>query len=145
ASVAAGIPEAISDIVMKLLQKAPEDRYQSAAGLCADLRRCLDLLRAGSRIARFSLGSDDVSDRFEPPQRLYGRDAETRVLLDTFARVAAGGVEAVLVAGGAGVGKTSLVQEIHQPITARRGYFATGKFDQLQRDIPFSALVAALQ
>src|SRR5690606_3898408 len=94
AAGAAGIPGAAPDIVVKLLQKAPEDRYQSAAGLCADLRRCLDQLRSGGRMVRFELGSEDVSDRFEPPQRLYGRDAETRMLLDTFARVAAGGVEA---------------------------------------------------
>ena len=84
-------------------------------------------------------------DRFEPPQKLYGRSAETQVLLQSFERVARGGVEAVMVAGQAGIGKTTLVQEIYQPITQRRGYFIAGKFDQLQQNVPFSALVTALQ
>src|SRR5690606_40737762 len=97
------------------------------------------------RIERFELGRDDVFDRFEPPQRLYGRDAEIATLLETFEQTAAGSVKSVLVSGGAGVGKTALVQEIYEPITRRRGYFAAGKFDQLQQDAPFSALVEAFQ
>lgn len=142
--ITAVVPRVLSDIVMKLLQKAPEQRYQSAAGVAADLARCLEQLRADGRIDTFSIGAKDVIDRFETPQKLYGREPETRTLLETFQRVANGGVETVLVAGQAGIGKTSLVHEIHLPITQRRGYFASGKFDQLNRDVPFSALVAAL-
>lgn len=138
-------PEILSDIVMKLLQKAPEQRYQSAAGLAADLRTCLERLEPDRAIEPFALGTRDVIDRFEPPQKLYGRDTETGKLIDTFQRVANGSVEAILVSGHTGIGKTSLVHEIHQPITRRRGYFAAGKFDQLRRDIPFSAFVTALQ
>ena len=141
----ARVPEALSEIVLKLLQKEPEDRYQSAAGLVADLRRCLAALDAGRPVERFELGSADVVDRFDPPQKLYGRAAETSALLASFERVARGGVETVTVAGQPGIGKTSLVQEIYQPITKRRGYFVAGKFDLLQQNVPFSALVAALQ
>jgi predicted ATPase len=143
--VDARIPAALSDIVMKLLQKAPEDRYQSASGLAADLRSCAEQLAMTQRIERFALATQDVVDRFEPPQKLYGREVEAGRLLEAFERIAAGSVEAVLISGHAGIGKTSLVQEIHLPITRRRGYFAAGKFDQLQQDVPFSALVDALQ
>jgi predicted ATPase/signal transduction histidine kinase len=139
------VPEAVSDIVMKLLQKEPEHRYQSASGLAADLNACRAALAQGRVLERFPLGVHDAVDRFETPQKLYGRSAETQVLLQSFERVARGGVEAVMVSGQGGIGKTSLVQEIYQPITRRRGYFVSGKFDQLQQNVPFSALVAALQ
>jgi predicted ATPase/signal transduction histidine kinase len=141
----ANVPEAVSDIVMKLLQKEPENRYQSGAGVAADLNACRAMLAAGREIEPFALGRHDAVDRFEPPQKLYGRSAETEVLLQSFERVARGGVEAVMVSGQAGIGKTSLVQEIYQPITRQRGYFVAGKFDQLQQNVPFSALVTALQ
>ncbi|HVJ30014.1 MAG TPA: serine/threonine-protein kinase PknK, partial [Gammaproteobacteria bacterium] len=139
------VPEVLSDIVLKLLQKEPEDRYQSAAGLVADLRRCLVAIDEGRPSERFAVGSADVIDRFDPPQKLYGRAAETRALLASFERVARGGVETVTVAGQPGIGKTSLVQEIYQPITRQSGYFVSGKFDLLQQNVPFSALVTALQ
>ena len=141
----ARVPEVLSDIVLKLLQKEPEDRYQSAAGLVTDLRRCLAALDANRPVERFALGGADVVDRFDPPQKLYGRGGETGVLLASFERVAGGGVETVTIAGQPGIGKTSLVQEIYQPITRRRGYFVSGKFDLLQQNVPFSALVTALQ
>jgi predicted ATPase/signal transduction histidine kinase/tRNA A-37 threonylcarbamoyl transferase component Bud32 len=139
------VPEAVSDVVLKLLQKEPEDRYQSASGLANDLRRCLAALDAAGSIERFTLGLADAIDRFDPPQKLYGRSAETKLLLSSFERVARGGVETITVAGQPGIGKTSLVQEIYQPITRQRGYFVGGKFDLLQQNVPFSALVTALQ
>ena len=141
----AAVPEAVSSIVLKLLQKEPENRYQSATGLAADLQHCLDSVAAGGALEPFELGAHDAVDRFEPPKKLYGRSAETQVLMQSFERVARGGVEAVMVSGAAGIGKTSLVQEIYQSITRRRGYFVAGKFDQLQQNVPFSALVTALQ
>jgi predicted ATPase/C4-dicarboxylate-specific signal transduction histidine kinase len=140
----ARVPEVLSDIVLKLLQKEPEDRYQSAGGLVTDLRFCLAALEAGRPVERFALGSADVV-RFDPPQKLYGRSRETASLLASFERVARGGVETVTVSGQPGIGKTSLVQEIYQPITRQRGYFVSGKFDLLQQNVPFSALVTALQ
>ncbi len=141
----ARVPEMLSDIVLKLLQKEPEDRYQSAAGLVTDLSRCLAAVDAGRPVERFALGSADIVDRFDPPQKLYGRSGETAALLASFERVARGGVETVTIAGQPGIGKTSLVQEIYQPITRQRGYFVSGKFDLLQQNVPFSALVTALQ
>lgn len=141
----ARIPQVLSDIVMKLLKKAPEERYQSAAGVEADLERCLEGLRDPRKAAPFPLGEQDVLDRFDPPQRLYGRKAEKALLIDAFERIALGGAETLLVAGPPGIGKTVLVQELGGPITRRRGYFAAGKFDPLRRDVPLSALAAALQ
>jgi predicted ATPase/C4-dicarboxylate-specific signal transduction histidine kinase len=140
----ADVPVALSGVVAKLLRKAPEERYQSAAGVIADLARCLDELRGRGDVAVFEPGTQDVVERFEPPQRLYGRGRETAELTAAFGEVAAGGVHTVRVAGGAGIGKTSLVQEMHRAITQARGLFAAGKFDQLRRDVPFSALVDAL-
>ncbi len=142
----AGIPEALSAVVGKLMRKTPEERYQSAAGVVADLERCLHGLReGGDALAVFMPGECDVIEHFEPPQRLYGREHETAELIGAFGQVAEGGVCAVRLAGGAGIGKTSLVQEMHQDITRARGLFASGKFDQLRHDVPFSALVGALQ
>jgi len=141
----AGIPEVISDIVARLLEKAPERRYQSAVGVAADLKRCRQRLRGDGVIEPFPLGADDHVGKFERPQRLYGREGETKRLLDAFQRVCNGSVESVLVAGQAGVGKTLLVHEMHESITRRKAYFATGKFDQLQRDRPLSAFLAAMQ
>jgi predicted ATPase len=135
----------VSDIVMKLLQKEPAHRYQSATGLAADLAVCLAQLERTQTVTPFALGTGDVLERFDPPQQLYGRVAETKLLLDSFEHAARGGVAAVLVNGTAGAGKTALVQEIYQPITRRRGYFVSGKFDPLERSVPFSALVDAFQ
>jgi predicted ATPase/predicted signal transduction protein with EAL and GGDEF domain len=139
------IPAVLSAIVGKLLRKAPEERYQSAAGLVADLERCLAGMAGGAMPAPFELGSRDVIERFEPPQKLYGREREAVLLADTLQQVAAGRVCTVRVAGAAGIGKTSLVEQMHESITACHGLFASGKFDQLRRDMPFSALVDALQ
>ncbi len=141
----ADIPRALSSIVAKLMRKAPEERYQSAAGLIADLERCLHELGERGEILAFEPGMHDAAERFEPPQKLYGREHEASALVEIFDRVAAGGVHTARIVGVAGIGKTSLVREMHASITRSRGLFATGKFDQLRRDVPFSALVDALQ
>jgi PAS domain S-box-containing protein len=133
------IPRPVSDIILKLLAKNAEDRYQTARGLQADLKTCLDHWQTNGRIDPFELGRDDFTGRLQIPQKLYGRQAEIEQLLSTFERVAQGKAELLLVAGYAGVGKTSLIHEIHKPITARRGYFSEGKFDQYQRSIPYAA------
>ena len=137
------IPRPLSAIVMRLLAKAPEDRYQTAEGLLADLRTCASRLIATGTIEDFALGSDDVTTRFELPTKLYGRTMELAALTSAFARVAAGTVEAVMVAGQSGVGKTSVVRELFPHVTRERGYFLSGKFDQLRGDAPYPALVAA--
>ncbi|APR81149.1 High-affnity carbon uptake protein Hat/HatR [Minicystis rosea] len=135
------IPPAVSDIVMKLLAKTAEDRYQTAAGLAADLRACL--AAPGRAPEGFVCGGHDVSDRLQIPEKLYGREAEIESLLDTFDRVRRGRAELFLVSGEAGVGKSALVHEIHKPVLLRRGYFASGKFDLLRRDIPYAPLMQA--
>ncbi|MBN1347182.1 MAG: AAA family ATPase [Phycisphaerae bacterium] len=139
------IPEAVSRIVMRLLAKDMEARYQSGSGLKADLQRCLDGLAARGRIETFPLGERDRSERFRIPQTLYGRDRQIKQLLDAFDRAAGGESQMLLVSGHAGVGKSVLVNEIQKPITSRRGHFIAGKFGQLSRDVAYSAIAEAFQ
>ncbi|HEY9613479.1 ATP-binding protein, partial [Allocoleopsis sp.] len=162
------IPFALSDIVMKLMAKTAEERYQSAWGIKADLEECLKQFQIKGEISEFPLASQDISDKFQIPQKLYGREKEVETLLAAFERVAAhtdieadtpingdnpkspiqnrkSKIEMMLVAGYSGIGKSALVQEIYKPITSKRGYFISGKFDQFQRNIPYSAVVDAFQ
>lgn len=139
------LPSVISNIVMKLMAKTAEERYQSAWGLKADLEECLKQLRTHGQISNFPLGTQEVCDRFQIPQKLYGREREVEMLLQAFERVTTGQSEFLLVAGYSGIGKSSLVQEIYKPITAKRGYFISGKFDQYQRNIPYSAIIQAFK
>ena len=138
-------PKAISDIVIKLMAKTAEERYQSAWGLKADLEECLKQLRKTGRISDFLLGTQEACDRFQISQKLYGREQDVETLLQAFERVTTGQSEFLLVAGYSGIGKSSLVQEIYKPITANRGYFISGKYDQYQRNIPYSAIIQAFQ
>jgi predicted ATPase/signal transduction histidine kinase len=141
-----GTPKALSLITMKLLAKTAEDRYQTAAGLEADLRRCLAHWESDGRIDPFPLGIRDASDRLLIPERLYGREREVEALLACFDRVASGGTpELVLVSGFSGIGKSSVVHELHKVLVPPRGLFASGKFDQYKRDIPYATLAQALQ
>ncbi|MDC0672326.1 ATP-binding sensor histidine kinase [Nannocystis radixulma] len=139
-----GLPEVLSALVLRLLAKMAEDRYQTARGLQFDLERCLGELRDKGRIDRFPLGAHDVSDRFQIPEKLYGREDEVAALLAAFDRVvAAGAPELVLVCGYSGIGKSVLVHELHKPVVRRRGFFISGKFDQYVREIPYSTIVQA--
>lgn len=140
-----GFPRALSAIILKLLAKTAEERYQSALGVLADLKTYRDLLRDRSTIEGFVPGLHDASDRFQIPQKLYGRDSEISVLLSSFERVSQGRGELLLVAGYSGIGKSALVSEVHKPIVARRGNFISGKFDQLQRNIPYTSLLQAFR
>ncbi|MEZ4295563.1 MAG: AAA family ATPase [Polyangiaceae bacterium] len=137
------LPRVVGEIVQKLLAKAPEDRYQTALGLKADLQRCLEDLRRTGTVADFPLGEHDVPDTLQLPHALYGREAEVKQLHDAFARTVAGGVSLVLLSGQAGVGKSALVKELRGPVAQAKGRFCSGKFDQLQRDVPYSAFIAA--
>jgi PAS domain S-box-containing protein len=166
----AAVPQAVSDIVLKLMAKNAEDRYQSAWGIKADLEHCAAQLEASGHIGPVQLGLQDVSDQFQIPQKLYGREAEIAALLAAFERVAGGDAERgkrgeeesenvsvsprpcvpassamMLVSGYAGVGKSALVQELYKSITAKRGYFISGKFDQLQRNTLYGPIAHALQ
>jgi hypothetical protein len=140
------IPAVISEIVLKLLGKTAEERYQTAAGLEHDLRRCLSEWEGHGRIEPFALGERDASDRLMIPEKLYGRKREVETLLAAFDRVVASSApELVLVSGYSGIGKSSVVNELHKPLVPPRGLFASGKFDQYKRDIPYSTLVQAFQ
>jgi PAS domain S-box-containing protein len=142
----AGVPGPPSAIVMKLLAKTAEERYQTAAGVEADLRRCLAEWESHGRVEPFSLGGCDVSDRLLTPEKLYGREREIDTLLASFARVVANGTpELVLVSGYSGVGKSSVANELHEALVPERGLFASGKFDQYKRDIPYATLGQAFQ
>ncbi|MEG4631669.1 AAA family ATPase [Microcoleus sp. AR_TQ3_B6] len=155
------IPQVVSDIVMKLLAKNAEDRYQTAEGIKADLEKCLNSWQTTGEIVDFVPGEWDRSGQLSIPQKLYGREAEVDRLLAAFERVsgideqpppenaenlAAGSQsEIVLVSGYSGIGKTAVVNEVHKPIVRQRGYFIKGKFDQFKRNIPYAALIQAFQ
>ncbi|QFS49719.1 serine/threonine protein kinase [Nostoc sphaeroides CCNUC1] len=139
------IPQVVSDIVMKLLAKTAEERYQNALGLKADLEMCLNLLQTTGEITPFQVGQLDLYSQFSIPQKLYGREFEVKTLMAAFERISQGTTEIMLVSGYSGVGKSSLVYEVHKPIVRQRGYFIFGKFDQFKRNIPYAALIQAFQ
>jgi len=136
------IPPVISNIILKLLAKTAEERYQSAWGLKTDLQECKPKFAQDGKF-ELSLGQHDFSEKLQIPQKLYGREYEIKILLTAFERASQGQREMMLVTGYAGIGKSSLVQETHKPITEKRGYFISGKFDQFQRNIPYAAFVNA--
>jgi serine/threonine protein kinase len=140
------IPDVVSTIVMKLLAKTAEDRYQTATGVERDLRRCLAHWDADGRIDAFPLAEHDIPDRLVIPEKLYGRAGQIATLLGAFERVVTSGTpELVLVSGYSGIGKSSVVNELHKVLVPPRGLFASGKFDQYKRDIPYAALAEAFQ
>ncbi|MEO0517794.1 MAG: AAA family ATPase [Cyanobacteria bacterium P01_A01_bin.116] len=148
------IPSILSAIVLKLMAKNAEDRYQSAVGLKRDLEHCLHQWTQSQTIADFELGQQDISDRFLIPQKLYGRQSEVQALLAAFDRISAsessgdstgGQSEMLMVAGFSGMGKTAVINEVHKPITQQQGYFIEGKYDQFNRNKPLSAFVQALK
>ncbi len=138
-------PPTLSNIVLKLMEKNAESRYQSALGLKYDLEKCRKQLLETGGIEAFELGERDICDRFIIPEKLYGREKEVQVILNSFQQVAEGKSEMMLVAGFYGIGKTAVVNEVHKPIVRQRGYFIKGKFDQFNRNIPFSAFVIAFR
>ncbi|HEY9905965.1 MAG TPA: AAA family ATPase [Candidatus Sericytochromatia bacterium] len=157
------IPAAISEILMKLMAKNAEDRYQSAAGLLADLEICFKQLTTTGKITDFLPGRVDVLSQLLIPQKLYGRETQVSLLLDAFERVGGsladnvsaattsqqnppvpGQCELMLVSGYSGIGKSAVVNEVNKPITRQRGYFISGKFDQFKRNIPYASLTQAI-
>jgi diguanylate cyclase (GGDEF)-like protein len=141
----AAIPRALSNIIMRLLAKNAEDRYQSAYGIKADLQFCLDELRRNGEIRPFTLGKVDVPHQFTIPEHLYGREKEVELLFQTFQSHLEGKKEAVFVSGYSGIGKSSLIKELYKPLTAKQGYFISGKFDEFDKNIPLSAIIQALR
>jgi predicted ATPase/signal transduction histidine kinase len=140
------VPAVVSDIVMKLLAKTAEERYQAAAGVEHDLQRCLADWQRWRRIDDFPLDEHGAPDRLLIPEKLYGREHEVDTLVASFTRIVGSGEpELVLVSGYSGIGKSSVVNELHKVLVPPRGIFASGKFDQYKRNIPYSTLVQAFQ
>ncbi len=139
------IPPMVGKIIARLMAKTAEERYRGARGLKADLEECLRRFTDTGDIEEFETGREDFSDAFHIPEKLYGREKEIAELMDSFDRVCDGEVLLMLVAGISGVGKSALINEIQKPIVTRRGFFIAGKFDQFKRDVPYSALIQALQ
>lgn len=139
------VPQPLSRIVMKLIAKDPETRYQSAWGIKSDLDKCWKEYQSSGGITDFFPSSQDVSEKFHIHQKLYGRENETGTLLEMFERVCQGTGELLLVSGRSGIGKTSLVREVYRPLTLKRGLFISGKYQRFQHDVPYSALVEAFR
>jgi serine/threonine protein kinase len=146
AGQAPGVPEQIAAIVLKLLSKNAEERYQTAAGVEADLRACLRAWESTGTIDPFPLGAHDVPDQLRLPEKLYGRERDLATLLAAFDQVAADGTtRLVLVSGAAEVGKSSVVHQLRTVVGPPRGLFASGKLDQYRRDVPYTPLAQAIQ
>ncbi|PRP89578.1 ATP-binding protein [Planoprotostelium fungivorum] len=140
------VPQSVSDIIIKLMSKNAEDRYQSTYGVKMDLQRCLTELLTGT-ISDFPPGQKDVKSTFQVVQKLYGRDKEIQTLLSSYERISQQEINSslVLVAGYSGIGKTSLINEIHKPLSKSCGYFVSGKIDQFNCGVPYSSLVQAFK
>ncbi len=140
------IPPALSKIILKLLEKNAEDRYQSGISLRNDLKKCLENIENGNTNIDFEIASFDRSSRFEISQKLYGRDVEIKALLDKFSEINNNGsTEIIMVSGSSGIGKSILVHEIYKPITEKRGYFISGKFDQMGKNVPYAPVIQAIK
>lgn len=139
------IPAQLSAIIAKLLAKMPEERYSSSSGIQADLQRCKSQWKSSDRIDNFTLGSHDLMNKLNVSHKLYGRDEVIGHLMATFEQIAGGKNALIFITGYSGIGKSSLIQELRKPVLERKGFFLSGKFDQLQRDIPYSAFIQCFQ
>ncbi len=137
------IPTVVALMVTKLMAKNPIGRYQSAIGILADLQQCEQMLKNEGKIELFPLGQQDIFDRLNLSQKLYGREEESKALLAAYDRVSQGAIEGLMVCGYSGIGKTMLINEVHKPMVKNKGYFINGKFDQLQGDTPYTAITQA--
>lgn len=139
------IPAALSEIVMKLMSKTAEERYQSAFGLKKDLEYCFLSLKSKKKISKFIPGQNDMVDRFEIPHKLYGREKEVEILIEGFEKTAEGCSEFILISGYSGIGKSSIVHEIRKPVTRKKGFFISGKFNPSEQNIPYYGITQAFQ
>ncbi|MBS3758346.1 MAG: AAA family ATPase [Desulfobacterales bacterium] len=140
-----GVPAVLSDIVLKLIAKAVEDRYQSGYGVMVDFKKCAHQLEKNGKISGIELARQDGAVGFNKTGKLFGREAEINRLMMAFDRVAGGGNEVFLVSGRAGIGKSSLINEIQKPVVAKRAYFIVGKAEQYKRDIPYYPIIQAFK
>ena len=138
------VPIVLSKIISKLLSKMPEDRYANADGILYDLNKCLHMLRNDGKIQEFNICQGDYIDRFEILKKLYGRDSEISSLNTAYGNILNNNKSLIAIGGYSGVGKTSLVNELHKPIVNSKGIFISGKFDQYQRNVPYYAFFKAI-
>ncbi|MCP4136967.1 MAG: AAA family ATPase [bacterium] len=139
------IPETVSNIVIKLLAKAAEDRYQSISGLKSDLEKCSGMLKTGKKIEAIEIGKNDIPEWFHIPEKLYGREKEVETLFDEFSIAANEGFRMIFFAGPPGIGKSFLINEIQRPLVKKNGFFISGKFEQYKQNIPYSSFIQAFQ
>ncbi|MCP4137088.1 MAG: AAA family ATPase [bacterium] len=139
------MPEMVSNIILKLLSKTAEDRYQNGYGVMADIQKCREQQQKTGSVELFEPGEKDISPRFSLPQKIFGREKEIEMLIAAFDRVGAGSRELMLISGAPGIGKSALVREVHKPIVAKRGYFISGKYEQFGQDKPYSSIIRAFQ
>lgn len=139
------VPLVISDIVMKLISKTAEERYQSEYGLKYDLETCLLQLNTTGNIQAFPIGQKDISSTLHISQKIYGREKELESLLNIFEQFNQGKPELFLISGYSGIGKSSFVHELLKPLFEKRGYFIAGKYEQFQREMPYKAFIQAFQ
>jgi len=144
-SLEPGLPRPLSDIALKLLAKSPEDRYQSAYGLVADLQTCLEAMETPGTVAPFELGTKDVPERFAAPDRLYGREPQQAALRDAFEHAVSGRSGFMLLSGAAGMGKSTLTGTLKRPVSEAHGLFVRGKYDSFLRDTPYSGIFEAFR
>ncbi|CAD6876753.1 AAA family ATPase [Methylomonas fluvii] len=143
--ISPGIPNALSEIIAKLILKQPEKRYQSASGLLADLLRCQKEHETTGSVSNFGIGQHDRSRRVVFISKMVGRQSEAELIRREYSEVTQGRFRSVLISGLSGIGKTRLIQELQKPLVKNRGYFSSGKFDQYQKNIPYSSLIQALR
>ncbi len=144
-TVKSDIPEVVSKIILKLMSKNAEDRYQGTWGLKDDLTRCYKELKDTGKVSDFEIAANDVSGRFQIPEKLYGREKEREQILGAFDQVAAGGKRILFITGESGIGKTAIIHEVQKPIVEKHGFFISGKYDKFKRNIPYSAIIQAFQ
>ncbi len=145
ATLRPAIPKVLSDLVLKLMAKTVERRYQSASGIRQDLQECRQRFEQKGVVADFPLGQGDRTHKLQIPQKLYGRADGLETLLAAFEKTCQGRKQMILVSGHSGIGKTSLVQEIYKPLTRRKGYYVASKYDQFQRINPYLAIATAFK
>jgi predicted ATPase/signal transduction histidine kinase len=144
-AIVPGLPRVLARLVRKLLSKNPEDRYQSVWGLQADLAKCHARWKAHGEMDDFPLGAEDIPDTLQFPSRLYGRAREVSQMVELLEHVSRGGTALLAMMGYSGIGKTALVRELYKPLTGYRGLFISGKFDQLRKNVPYTAVRTALK
>lgn len=135
------LPTVICDIILKLLSKSPEERYRTAFSVLSDIAKCLRQHLGGNPIATFKIAENDVSDQLHIPEKIFGRDKETKQLLDALTFTLSSKKILYLISGYSGIGKTALVKQVYPDITEAKGFFFAAKYQRYNKNKPYSAMV----